>query len=351
MLKLDGSMGEGGGSLLRTSLSLSALTGRPFTIENIRANRSKPGLRPQHLTAVRASAKICQAELSGDQFGATRLEFHPTMIPQPGDYRFDVMESSPSGLSAGSVTLIIQTLLWPLAYTGAPSKITARGGTFVPFSPPYHYLSEVVEPLYKLMGLELENKLVKWGWMSAGGGCVETNIDPTTGLQALKLVPRAVEKITGVAAVTNLPSHIPQRMSARADKLIRQRGLSADIKAVRETGDGPGAGIVLWIPQAGFSSLGRPGLPAEKVADAVIAEINAFIENGAAVDQFLADQLLVPMALANGVSSFTTNRITGHTLTTIELLRLWLGISIAVEGAPGNPGQIEVHGIGYRPTE
>ena len=351
MLQLDGSMGEGGGSVLRTSLSLSALTGRPFTIENIRANRSKPGLRPQHLTAVRAAAAVCQAELSGDQPGATRLRFHPTTIPQAGDYHFDVTESSPSGMSAGSVTLIIQTLLWPLAFTGAPSKITARGGTFVPFSPPYHYLSEVVQPLYKLMGLELENKLVQWGWMSAGGGCVETNVDPAKGLQAMNLEPRAVERVRCIAAVTNLPSHIPQRMSSRAGKLIRQRGLSADIKAVRETGDGPGAGIILWIPQAGFSSLGRPGLPAEKVADAVIADFTAFMENGAAVDQYLADQLLVPMALANGVSSFTTNRITGHTLTTIELLQLWLGISITVEGTTGNRGRIEVHGIGYRPTE
>jgi RNA 3'-terminal phosphate cyclase (ATP) len=254
-------------------------------------------------------------------------------------------------LSAGSVTLIIQTLLWPLAFARESSKITARGGTFVPFSPPFHYLSEVVQPVYKLMGLELDNKLFQWGWMSAGGGCLETNVEPTYGLQAVNLEPRAVERVRGVAAVTNLPSHIPQRMAARADKLIRQRGLSADIKAVRETGDGPGAGIVLWIPQAGFSSLGRPGLPAEKVADAAIAEFTAFMENGAAVDQFLADQLLMPMALANGISSFTTNKITGHTLTTIELLRIWLGISIMVEGTPGNPGRIEVHGIGYSPPE
>ena len=108
---------------------------------------------------------------------------------------FNDENSSPSGLSAGSVTLIIQTLLWPLAFAGVSSKITARGGTFVPFSPPFHYLSKVVQPVYKLMGLEMDNKLVQWGWMSAGGGCVEINVDPTNGLQAVNLEPIAVEKV------------------------------------------------------------------------------------------------------------------------------------------------------------
>jgi RNA 3'-terminal phosphate cyclase (ATP) len=155
-------------------------------------------------------------------------------------------------------------------------------------------------------------------------------------------------RVHGVAAVTNLPSHIPQRMASRAHNLLREAGLKTSIKPVRERGEGPGAGIFLWIPQAGFGALGRQGWPSEKVAEAAVADLLAFVENEtAAVDPYLADQLLLPMALADGRSTFTTNRLTGHTLTNASLLRRWLDVSIDIEGNRDGPGRVTVEGSGF----
>jgi RNA 3'-terminal phosphate cyclase (ATP) len=151
MLEIDGSQGEGGGQALRTSLSLSALTGRPFCLFNIRAGRSKPGLRPQHLTAVRAAAAICQAEVSGAALNSHTLTFAPQVSPQGGNYLFDVAQAAQGG-SAGSVSLILQTVLWPLLFAERPSQVILRGGTHVPFSPTFHYLAETAGPAFTRLG-------------------------------------------------------------------------------------------------------------------------------------------------------------------------------------------------------
>lgn len=347
MLRIDGSLGEGGGQLLRTSLTLSVLTGRPFHMDNIRAGRSKPGLRPQHLTAVKAASVLCQAQTHGAHLGSVSLEFHPKSGPRGGQFRFDVSEAAISGQSAGSVTLIIQTILWPLLFADEPSTITLVGGTFVPFSPAYHYFEHAAGPVFRQMGADFSSQLKCWGWMSKGGGQVELSVTPSRGLSALTLKPKKADKVSGMAAVSNLPSHIPQRMSERASKLLREAGLEADIKPVRDRGDGSGAGMVLWIPQAGFSSLGRRGLPAEEVASSVVADLLSFMENGAAVDRYLADQLLLPMALANGSSTFSTSHVSSHTITSADLLCQWLNNNIEVEGVVGGMGQITVEGIGF----
>ena len=347
MLRIDGTLGEGGGQVLRTSLSMSVLTGRSFRIDNIRAGRSTPGLRPQHLTAARAAASLCQAETVGLQLGSTALEFHPKTGPTGGSFTFDVTDASTSGRSAGSIMLIIQTILWPLLYAEEPSSITLAGGTFVPYSPAYHYFEYAAGPVFRQMGANFSCQLIRWGWMSKGGGQVKLSINISGGLRAITLQPKKDERVGGVAVVSNLPSHIPQRMSDRASSLLREAGLKADIEPLHGRGDGPGAGIVLWMPQAGFSALGRPGLPAEEVAGSAVADMLSFMENGAAVDKHLADQLLVPMALAKGSSTFSTGQITNHTITNADLLRQWLNNNIEIEGAAGGPGQITVEGIGF----
>lgn len=350
MLVIDGSQGEGGGQVLRTSLSLSALTGRPFRIDKIRANRSRPGLRPQHLTAVRAAAAICQAEVTGDDLDSVRLAFSPRTAPAGGEYRFDVAEASPSGQSAGAVTLVMQAILWPLLFASGPATITIQGGTFVPFSPPYHYLSEVARPAFVALGADFELELVRWGWMATGGGRMIARVKPVVALHASQLKTPDDTGVRGLAAVTNLPSHIPHRMARRAHNLLAEVGMAPAIDALRERSDGPGAGIMLWRQQAGFSSLGRKGLPAENVAQAAVAELVSFMDNGAAVDRYLADQLLVPMALAHGQSSFTTDFVSRHLLTNAQLLRHWLGVSISVQGPLGESGRVTVNGAGHRPS-
>jgi RNA 3'-terminal phosphate cyclase (ATP) len=331
---------------------LSVLTGRPFTLTNIRANRSKPGLRPQHLTAVRAAAAICDAELKGAGLNSQTLEFRPQTSPQGGGerlpvvYRFDVADAVRGG-SAGSVMLILQALLWPLLFAKGQSHLTLRGGTHVPFSPPYHYLAEVVRPAVARFGADFELELVEWGWYPAGGGQITAVIQPVTHLQAVDFAPAPAHKVNGVAAVTNLPAHIPQRMARRADNLLRQAGFATDIQPLRERGRGPGAGLFLWLPQAGFSSLGRKGLPADKVAETAVADLLAFVDNKVSIDKHLADQLLIPMALGYGRSTTTTNPLTQHTLTNAHLLRQWLDVPITITGDLGHPGEIVVDGIGF----
>lgn len=347
LLEIDGSQGEGGGQLLRTSLSLSALTGRPFRLRHIRASRSKPGLRPQHLTAVHVVAALCQAQVTGDALNSTTLEFWPQSRPRGGTYVFDVQEVA-QGSSAGSVTLIFQAVLWPLLFADAPSQVTLRGGTHVPFSPPYHYIAEVFRPAGERLGATFRTQLLAWGWYPVGQGEMTAVIEPVTYLQAADFTPVTVEQVQGIAAVTNLPAHIPNRMERRAYNLLTAAGLHPAITPLRERGAGPGAGIMLWLPQAGFSSLGRPGLPADQVAETAVAELLAFVENKAAVDPHLADQLLLPLALAQGTSTFTTNSLTRHTLTNAHLLRQWLGVPITITGELNQPAQITIAGINFR---
>lgn len=346
-IEIDGSEGEGGGQIVRTSLSLSAIMGRPLRLTNIRAGRSKPGLRPQHLTAVRAVAAICDADVRGDEINSQTLEFDPAGPPHSDDFHFDVEDAAQHG-SAGSVTLILQAMLWPLLFADTESTVVLRGGTHVPFSPPYHYLAEVARPAFARLQASFDLRLDEWGWLPAGQGQVTATIRPVERLQAVAFERPEIERVHGVAAVTNLPSHIPQRMANRANNLLRDEGLETSIRPLRETGPGPGAGIFLWVPQAGFGSLGRKGLPSERVAEAAVADLLPFIENGAAtVDAHLADQLLLPMALARGTSTFTTHRLTQHIMTSATLLRRWLNASITIEGKLDEPGRVTVAGVDF----
>jgi RNA 3'-terminal phosphate cyclase (ATP) len=246
MINIDGSWGEGGGQILRTSLSLATITGQPVRIERIRAGRKKPGLAAQHLTSLRAAAKLCQAEVKGDTLGSMTLEFIPTRPPQAGQYTFDVTEVREGG-SAGSVTLIIQTILLPLALASGSSKVILRGGTHVPWSPPVTYVQEVYLPTLRQLGVQAEVRLNAWGWYPQGGGEVELRVTgkgkPPNSLQLLKR--GALQEIRGLAVVTELPAHIPQRMANRAAKLLQEANLKAQVKPMRERGTAPGAGIFL----------------------------------------------------------------------------------------------------------
>lgn len=346
MLTIDGRMGEGGGQVLRTSLSLSALTGRPFRLSHLRANRSKPGLRPQHLTAVRAVARLCGAALVGDALDSRTLEFRPAMPPQPGTYEFDVSDASQGG-SAGAITLVFQAILWPLLFAAGRSRVSLRGGTHVTMSPPWHYMTQVAGPVFARMGATFSAELEAWGFYPVGGGVVRATVEPLDRLVAPAFAHVPVERVEGVAAVTNLPADIPQRMAGRATNLLAAAGLPSKIEPRREKGAGPGAGIFLWLPQGGFSALGRPGLPSERVAEAAVAEALSFVDNSAMVDRHLADQLLLPLALAHGRARYTTDYLTLHTVTNAELLRRWLDTTINISGELQEPATIEVVGAGY----
>jgi RNA 3'-terminal phosphate cyclase (ATP) len=336
MINIDGSWGEGGGQILRTSLSLATITGQPVRIERIRAGRKKPGLAAQHLTSLRAAAKLCQAEVKGDTLGSMTLEFIPTRPPQAGQYTFDVTEVREGG-SAGSVTLIIQTILLPLALASGSSKVILRGGTHVPWSPPVTYVQEVYLPTLRQLGVQAEVRLNAWGWYPQGGGEVELRVTgkgkPPNSLQLLKR--GALQEIRGLAVVTELPAHIPQRMANRAAKLLQEANLKAQVKPMRERGTAPGAGIFLTAEyehsRAGFSALGSRGMPAERVAETAVQELLDFHAKGVPVDPFLGDQLLLPLALSSKTSQYRVASISKHLTTNAWVIEQFELANIVIE--------------------
>jgi RNA 3'-terminal phosphate cyclase (ATP) len=319
MIHIDGSHGEGGGQILRTSLSLAAITGKPIQINHIRAGRPKPGLAAQHLTAVRAAATICNAQVRGDDLGSRSLEFIPTTPSKAGNYTFDVSEARLGG-SAGTITLVLQTILLPLAKAGCDSQIILRGGTHISHSPSITYIELVYLPILRRMGLVCEVELKNWGWYPQGGGEIEMQIHYTSQLSGINLIERGeLQQVQGLAVVTELPSHIPQRMASRAENLLREAQLKPAIVPLRAKGVAPGAGLFLTAEyensSAGFGALGRLGLPAEKVAEMACLELINFHQTGAPVDEHLADQLILPAALASHKSEYRVAEVTLHLRT------------------------------------
>ncbi len=349
MLVIDGSHGEGGGQVLRTALTLAILTGRPVRIERIRAGRRKPGLRPQHLTGVRAAGAVCEARLEGDDLDSQTLTFVPGGPARPGEYTFDVAEVARGG-SAGSVSLVLQTLLLPLALAGGESRLTLRGGTHVDWSPPVSYLEHVFLPILARMGVHAEIDLVRWGFYPAGGGEIRVHIAGREGpLSPILLTERgALRRVRGMAVVTNLPAHIPQRMADRAHNLLAEAGLRAQIEPRRLRGVGPGAGIFLFAEYehatAGFTAYGRKGLPAERVAEGACRDLLAHHRSSAPADPHLADQLVLPMALAEGESRVHTSQVSRHLLTNVWVVRQFLNRDICVAGEPGAAGAVIAEG-------
>jgi RNA 3'-terminal phosphate cyclase (ATP) len=339
VITLDASHGEGGGQVLRVALALAVALGRPVTLTNIRVQRPKPGLQPQHLTAVRALAAISAAEVTGDRLDSTGLTFVPR-TPAAGTYRFDV--GAIRG-SAGSISLIFQAILLPLVVTGAPSRITLVGGTHVPWSPPVHYLTEVFLPALAPAGVKAAVTLHRWGWYPAGGGEIEATIHPVPRLEGLVLdAPPAGPEVVGLSGVSRLPRSIAERQRRQAEERLRAAGLTASI-AVEEDQRALGPGTVLFLAlrgRAGFSALGRRGLPAERVADLAVDELLAWIASGAAVDEHLADQLVPFLALGRSGSTFTCPRLSTHLETVVWLVRNFVGARIALED--GRPARVRI---------
>ena len=348
LLTIDGSYGEGGGQILRTGLSLAAVTGRPFRIHSIRAGRREPGLRPQHLAAVRALAVICAARVEGDALGSRELTFEPTDRPRPGEYTVDVQALSGTG-SAGSATLIFQALLPPLALAGSPSRLILRGGTHVRWSPPFHYLSEVYLPTLARAGFVAEVDLHRWGWYPAGGGEFEARIAPPSALAPLELDDRGrLLGVTGISAASNLPDHIIERQAGQAVRRLRARHIRAEMALERPPAEGAGTALFLLARYegavAGFTGYGRMRYPADGLADDAVDPLDHYIGSRAAVDPHLADQLVVPLALVPGTSVYTTSEVTRHLLTVAWLAPQFLEHDITVDGAEGQPSRVTVGG-------
>ena len=341
MIQIDGSYGEGGGQILRTALALSSLLQKPVEINNIRARRSKAGLRPQHLAAVRSLYLITEAQLLGDQMESPYLQFVPTTL-DGGEYIFDIAEERKS---AGSITLLFQAIFLPLAFAQIPTKVTLRGGTHVAWSPPFHYLKEVFLPALSLMGYRGSLELHRWGWYPQGLGEAILQVEPISKLGPISWMERGKLKgIKGISAASNLPEHVAQRQAQQAKERLKHLKVPVKIDIMSPESLDQGSFIFL-MPElekgiAGFSALGERGKRAEKVADEAVDQLFYYLDTGAAIDEHLADQLILPMAVAQGHSSFFTCRISQHLLTTIWVVKHFLPVEFKIEGSEGEPGKV-----------
>jgi RNA 3'-terminal phosphate cyclase (ATP) len=324
MIVIDGSEGEGGGQVLRTSLALSLITAKPFRIENIRAKRKKPGLLRQHLTAVQAAAAVGGAETDGAALGASTLTFVPRGV-RGGDYSFSIG-------TAGSTMLVLQTVLLPLVLADAPSSLVLEGGTHNPFAPPFDFIERAFLPLLRRMGAGVEMELLRPGFHPAGGGCIRVRITPSPKLTRLELEERGALTVRCArAVVANLPWSIAEREAKTA--VAELEWPEECVQAHTLTGSaGPGnlISVIVGFEHVTdvFTAFGERGVRAEAVAHKAAKQARRYINSGAAVGEHLADQLLLPLAAGEG-GSFTTTPLSGHSVTNIETIRRFVSREIA----------------------
>ena len=336
-VQIDGSFGEGGGQIIRTSLALSLITGKPFRIYNVRARREKPGLQRQHLTAVRAAATIGGAQVEGAAVGAAAFAFHPGRV-EPGDYAF------PIG-TAGSTTLVLQTVLPPLIIASEPSMLTFEGGTHNVHAPPFEFIERTFLPLINRMGARVQIQLERYGFYPPGGGRFSVLVEPARQLTRLDLLERGdLRSLRARALVVKLPVSIAERELAVVKQELR---LTDEQIEISHSTNALSPGNVLTVEIAGsevcevLSGIGERGVPAEVVAARVAVEAAQYLAHGAPVGEHLADQLLIPLALAGG-GSFQTGQPSLHTTTNIEVVRQFLAVEISTTRTSEGSWKIEV---------
>ncbi len=331
MLRIDGSLGEGGGQILRSSLALSLVTGKPFAIENIRANRKKPGLMHQHLSAVTAAAEVSQARVEGASLGSMRLTFCPGSV-RAGNYAFHVE-------TAGSATLVLQTVLPALLLAEGESNLILRGGTHNPLAPPFDFLAKSYLPLVNRLGPKVEARLVRLGFYPVGRGEFTVRIQPARQLSRLELTDRGEIRARRVRfLLANLPRHIAER---ECRTIAQQTGWSEDCFAIEERSDAYGPGNVVMIELEAenvtevCTSFGRIGVKAEEVAMEALREAEEYSAAHVPVGRHLADQIMLPLGigayLGSGGGVFYTMALSAHATTHLEIMRHFLGLDAKIE--------------------
>ncbi len=341
MITIDGTYGEGGGQILRSALTLALVTGKPFRIDNIRGGRTKPGLLRQHLTCVQAAARIGDATVDGAALGATRLQFQPKAV-RSGDYTFNIG-------SAGSTTLVLQTVLLPLALAGAVSQLVLGGGTHNQSAPPFDFLQRGFLPLLRRMGFVASAKLRRAGFYPAGGGEIEVSIFPADTLRPLVLEERGSRTGQRVdAVVANLPWDIAKREVATVGRMLNWT--ASDLHARSDAqARGPGNVVLITLEHENvtevITAFGQLGKTAEQVASEAAQEAKRYLVTSAPIGPHLADQLLLPMALGAG-GRFVTTTLTPHATTNIAVIRQFLDVAITVMPAGDGLYAVTVPGAG-----
>ena len=332
-LCIDGSQGEGGGQVLRSSLALALVTGKPVTVDRIRAGREKPGLMRQHLTAVNAAVEICGGHATGAALGSRSITFEPQPV-RPGEYRFDVG-------SAGSATLVLQTVLPALLIAEGPTSLILEGGTHNAWAPPFDFLDEAFVPLVNRMGPRVEVELERHGFYPAGGGRFRVHIQPARALSGFDLGERGeIIECRARVLLANLPEHIARREIGTIIDKTGWRAKWCTVDAVDSAG--PGNAVLLEVASKHvtevFTAFGQQGVKAERIAADAARQANEYIAAGVPVGEYLADQLMLPLGISawqGSGGSYRTLPLSLHATTHIDLLREFLGIAIDVEEAAG----------------
>ncbi|MBI5253671.1 MAG: RNA 3'-terminal phosphate cyclase [Euryarchaeota archaeon] len=341
MIEIDGSYGEGGGQILRTSIALGALLREPIKIFNIRIKRPKPGLAQQHLTGIKAMQKITNAEVSGTEIGSTEVKFSPGAI-KSGSYAIDVG-------TAGSISLVLQTLLLPCAFAKDVIELKIMGGTDVAWSPSMDYLKNVFCSIVGKMKYEAQIKVLKRGYYPKGNGEVIVRISPAEKFKNLRLVERGeLIRIKGIAHSSNLPCHIVEReIKAARSVLDRECEIAAECSKYFSTG----TGITLWAEYEntvlGGSAIGEIGKPAESVGAEAAKMLLEEMQSGAALDSHMGDQIIPYIALAEGESEVAASKLTNHLKTNIYVVEKILGSKFEISEKEGRY-HISVKGGGFK---
>ncbi len=342
MIELDGSEGEGGGQILRSALALSILTGKPFKLVNIRANRSKPGLAPQHLACVRAAGTISSAVYKGAAVGSSQLYFEPGEV-KGGAFDFRIG-------TAGATGLVLHTVYLPLALKGSgESRVTVTGGTHVPHSPCYHYIETTWAAYLRRIGFDLTLEMVRPGFYPRGGGEIRADLRPCSRVRGLTLTScPPLTTAGGFSAAADLPDSVAKRQARRLAFKLKQADIESHIPE-EAWENGPCTVAAVLFRQAPvpplFFAIGERGRPAEAVADEAAEQALAFRETGCPVDPHAADQVVLPLAFSPDASEFRVSDVTRHLLTNVAVIRRFVDREISVEGTEGSPGTVRLAAV------
>jgi RNA 3'-terminal phosphate cyclase (ATP) len=348
MIEIDGSFGEGGGQILRSSLALAAVLSKEIRVFNIRAGRSEPGLKAQHLTGARAIAGLCGGSHRGLEIGSTEFVFKPGPI-RGGSFRFDVG-------TAGSITLVLQAVMPLLPFSSREVSIEIRGGTDVKWSPPIDYVRLITLPLLSRMGVQVRISIEKRGHYPKGGGVARISSTPSNRLiSTAGSGPGIAARIVGTSHSTRLPRQVAERQASAASSSIEKAGFPNPQINVEISDDNlsPGSGIVLCAELSnsaiiGGDALGEKGVAAEEVGRIAAERLLGEIQSGAFLDRHMGDMIVPYLALADGTSDLSVSEITQHTLTNVRVAEIVAGVQFGPVGELGKRGHLRVKGLGLR---